>query len=153
MYAKMGKIGAELLIETIPTLLDGTAGREVQNDALATYAQKIEKAECAIDFDCDARTLHDRIRGLSPAPLAFAVLCHGEEAKTVKLVSTAVLSEDGVHGAIGEVTEVNAKKGYFSVACKKGVLAVTALVPEGKGRMSAADYIRGRKLAVGDLLI
>ena len=153
LYAKMGKIGAELLIETIPTLLDGTAGREMQDDTLATYAQKIEKAECAIDFDCDARALHDRIRGLSPAPLAFAVLCHGEEAKTVKLVSTAVLSEDGVHGEMGEVTEVNAKKGYFSVACKKGVLAVTALVPEGKGRMQAGDFIRGRKIDVGDKLI
>lgn len=148
----MGRVGAGLLIDTIPTLLDGTAKREVQDDVLATYAAKIEKAECAIDFDCDATTLHNRIRALSPAPLAFAVLCHGDEAKTLKLVSTAVLCADGVHGKAGEVLEVNAKKGYFSVACKEGVLAVTALVPEGKGKMQAGDFIRGRKIDAGDML-
>ncbi len=153
LYAKMGKEGAKLLIETVPTLIDGTAKREAQNDADATYAAKIEKAECAIDFGVSATALHNRIRALSPAPLAFAVLCHGEERKTLKLVSTEVLFGDGVHGACGEVLEINAKKGYFSIACKEGVLAVTALVPEGKGKMSAGDFIRGRKIDVGDVLI
>ena len=40
----------------------------------------------------------------------------------------------------------------IKVACGKGILSILTLVPEGKGRMSAADFVRGRKIAEGDLL-
>ena len=45
-----------------------------------------------------------------------------------------------------------AADGFFRVACGKGVIGITRLLPEGKGRMSAADFIRGRKIAKGDVL-
>ena len=40
----------------------------------------------------------------------------------------------------------------IKVACGKGILSLLAVVPEGKGRMSAGDFVRGRKIAVGDIL-
>jgi methionyl-tRNA formyltransferase len=42
--------------------------------------------------------------------------------------------------------------GSFTVACGEGALLVTAVIPEGKGRMSAGDFVRGRKINVGDKL-
>lgn len=153
LYDEMGKAGAELLIKVIPTLENGTAVRTVQDDALANYAHKIEKAECALDFSMEAKALHDKIRGLSPTPLGFVGLSHDGSMSTVKIVSTEVVKADGEHGTPGLILEADAKASRFTVACGKGVIAVTALVPEGKGRMSAGDFIRGRKIAAGDVLI
>ena len=96
--------------------------------------------------------LHNRIRALSPAPLAIAYLTHDGETKMLKLVKAEVEKEDGEHDNPGTVLAVDAKKGYISVACGKGILRVTALVPEGKGKMNAGDFIRGRKIAEADLL-
>ena len=42
--------------------------------------------------------------------------------------------------------------GSFTVACGEGALKVTGVIPEGKGRMSAGDFVRGRRIAVGDIL-
>jgi methionyl-tRNA formyltransferase len=57
------------------------------------------------------------------------------------------------HGEAGRVIDADATgDGYFTVACGEGALKVLAVIPEGKGRMSAGDLLRGRKLAVGDIL-
>ena len=87
----------------------------------------------------------DLIRGLSPVPCAFTCTPGG---KLLKLTG-AVKSGDMSHGVIGEVISLD---DGITVACSDGAVTVTGVIPEGKGRMSAADYIRGRKLSVGDIL-
>ena len=153
LYDRMGKSGGRLLVTVVEAIENGTAAAEAQDDALATYAPKIEKAECALDFSMSAQTLHNKIRALSPAPLGIAVLQTEKETKNCKLVSTVVVEKDGVHGEIGTVLSADPKKGMFTVACGEGILGVTALVPEGKGKMNAGDFIRGRKIAEGDQLL
>ena len=44
-------------------------------------------------------------------------------------------------------------EGSITVACSSGALLVTSVIPEGKGRMSAGDFVRGRKIKIGDILI
>ena len=151
LYAEMGEAGARLLLSVIPRLTDGTAPRIPQDDALSNYAAKIEKEECRLSFDTPVRILHNKIRALSPSPLAFALLSHAGEEKTVKFVSSVVLSEETPDAAPGTVLSLDAKKNLISVACPDGVLGVTALVPEGKGKMTAGDFIRGRKIDAGDM--
>ena len=56
-------------------------------------------------------------------------------------------------GECGKVLAVNGTgTGSFTVACGEGALKVTGVIPEGKGRMSAGDFVRGRRIAVGDIL-
>ena len=56
-------------------------------------------------------------------------------------------------GAPGEVIEVSDKgDGYFTVACGEGALRVSVVIPEGKGMMTAGAFVRGRKIALGDIL-
>ncbi|MBE6657677.1 MAG: methionyl-tRNA formyltransferase [Ruminococcaceae bacterium] len=153
LYDRMGKSGGKLLVSVIPMIENGTVVPQVQDDAAATYAPKIEKAECALDFSASAQTLHNKIRALSPAPLGISVLQTEKETKNLKIVSTVVVENEGVHGTVGEVLSVDAKKGVIAVACGEGVLGITALVPEGKGRMNAGDFIRGRKIDAGDRLL
>ena len=148
IHDKLGAAGAEALIETLARLRAGTLTATVQDDALATYAAKIEKADCVLDFTKDAATLHNQIRGLSPFPLAFT---RTPDGKMLKVPESRVCREKAHTGArCGEILSLD---GVISVACGNGtVLELWRVLPEGKGRMSAADYIRGRKISVGDIL-
>ncbi len=138
------RIGGTLLSRTLRALEEGTVTPTPQDHSLATYADKITKEECAIDFSLPARTLHARIRGLSPIPLSFTHLPNG---KLLKVVS-ASLTEG--HGKCGEI--LRSERDGFVVACGEGALLIRTVVPEGKGKMSAADLVRGRGVAVGDIL-
>ena len=138
------EIGGALLSRTLRGLEVGTVTPRPQRHEDATYAEKITKEECAIDFSLPARTLHNRIRGLSPIPLAFTRMPSG---KLLKVVSAAVTEGEGAPGEI-----IRAEKDGFAVACGVGALLFRTVIPEGKGRMSAADLVRGRQLAVGDVL-
>ncbi len=146
IHDKLGKIGAVLMLETLEKLEAGTLTPVPQDDSLATYAAKITKDDCLVCFDTDARTVHNRIRGLSPIPLAFT---HTPDGKLLKLVSARIAEEDQAHDTPGEILSL---EDGITVACRTGSVTVTGVLPEGKGRMSACDYVRGRRLSVHDIL-
>ncbi len=148
MHDKLAEAGAKLLIETVESLENGTASREKQDDSLSTYAAKIENADCILDFSENAQSVFNRIRGLSPFPLA--VISHN--GKALKLIRAELVDTQKAHNNPGEVLALDAAKNRIEIACSVGSVAVTNLLPEGKSRMGAADYINGRKIAVGDLL-
>lgn len=147
IHDKMAAAGAKLLIETIPALEAGTAPREKQDDLKSTYAAKIENADCILDFDTDAMSVHNRIRGLSPFPLA--VVSHRDRA--LKLIRSELVDTVKEHATPGEVLRIDG--GKIEIACRTGSIAVTELLPEGKNRMRAADFVNGRKIAPGDRLV
>ena len=147
IHDKLGALGAQTMLDTLDALRANTLVPEVQDDSLANYAEKIQKSDLLLDFSLDARTLHNHIRGTSPIPLSFTHLPNGS---LLKVYAARVYDEDKVHDAApGTVVGLD---GEILVACGKGTLALTSVIPEGKKRMPAADYIRGRKLSVGDLL-
>ena len=147
IHDKLGALGAQTMLDTLDALRANTLVPEVQDDSLANYAEKIQKNDLLLDFSLDARTLHNHIRGTSPIPLSFTHLPNGS---LLKVYAARVYDEDKVHDAApGTVVGLD---GEILVACGKGTLALTSVIPEGKKRMPAADYIRGRKLSVGDLL-
>lgn len=148
MHDKLAEVGAQTLLSTLTALREGTLVRCKQDDALSTYAAKIDKADCLLDFTQSARVLHNRIRGLSPVPLAFT---HTPDGKLLKILSSAVGNES-VPTGIAPGTVISLDHGAISVATGEGVLHLLRILPEGKSRMDAADFIRGRKLSVGDLL-
>ena len=146
IHDRSAEVGAKLLVKTVAALADGTATRTPQDDALATHAPKIEKEDCKIDFSRSAAVLDCAIRGVTPIPGAFAYL-KGKMLKIYKATPT-----EG-KGRPGEVIALDPKGvGSFTVACGEGALKVSGVIPEGKGRMSAGDFIRGRKIELGDIL-
>lgn len=147
IHDRLSDCGAKLLIETVEKLEKGEIIPEKQDDSLATYAAKIEKSDCMLDFSRPARELHNLIRGLSPIPLSFT---HTPDGKLLKIVASRVLDDEKTTDKpAGTVVSVGDD---IKVACGKGILSLLTVVPEGKGRMSAADFVRGRKIAEGDLL-
>lgn len=150
IHDKLAVCGASLLIKTIEGILDGSVTPVKQPEDGATYASKIEKSELYTDFAQTAIDTHNKIRGLSPIPLAYTVNARGER---VKLVRTVLVSEEEHSHPTGKVIALSDKgEGRIDVACRGGIIGITSLVPEGKGKMSAAEYVRGRKIAVGDIL-
>ncbi len=148
IHDKLGIVGAKTLVDTVNALKAGTLVAIPQDDSLSTYAAKIEKSDCLIDFTADAHTVHNRIRGLSPMPLAFT---HTPDGKLLK-VPAALRGQSPDAGALAAPGTVLSLDRGIEVACGRGSVIFTVVTPEGKGRMNAADYIRGRKVALGDVL-
>ena len=148
IHDRLGEAGAVALTETLARLRAGTLVAVPQDESKATYAAKIEKADCLLDFSRTAKELHDRIRGLSPFPLAFTRTPDGKMLKVPESrVGAKTVAMDVLPGTVVALSDV------ITVACGAGTtLELLRVLPEGKGRMSAADYIRGRRLSVGDRL-
>ena len=147
VHDKLGALGAHTLLETVKAIKEGTLVRTVQNDAQATYAAKIEKADCLVDFSKSAKEVHDLIRGLSPIPLAFT---HTADGKMLKIIATEIAAREGSLAPAGTVLSLDG--GKITVACGCGSISLLTVLPEGKKRMAASDFINGRKISVGDVL-
>ena len=146
IHDRSAEVGGKLLVKTIKDIENGTATRTPQDHSRATHAAKIEKEDCKIDFTKSAKALDCAIRGVTPIPGAFAYL-KGKMLKIYKATPT-----DG-KGKPGEVIATDPKgTGSFTVACGEGALKVFGVIPEGKGRMGAGDFVRGRKIELGDIL-
>lgn len=147
IHDRLGELGADLLCKTVDGLERGEITPIPQDHSKATHTAKILKEDCEIDFSRDADTVHNLIRGLSPVPLAFT---HTPDAKLLKVLESEICERERENAEPGKVLSTDG--GKIRVACARGSVNILRLLPEGKGRMSAADFIRGRKINVGDLL-
>lgn len=144
VHDKLGAAGARVLLRTVEAAKRGELHPVPQNDADATYAAKIDKAECRIDWTWDAKRLHDKIRGLSPFPLAYTTA----DGKLLKLLRAHV-AQDFTNASAPAGTVVAADRHGITVACGRGALVIETATPEGKKPQSAADLVNGRQIAVG----
>ena len=146
IHDKSAEIGGPLLLRTIEEIEKGNVKRVKQDESLATYAKKVEKEDCLVDFSLDAKTVSARVRGVTPIPGAFTHL----NGKMLKIARVKAVSGKGNPGEVIEASGIG--DGFITVACKEGAIKILQVTPEGKGKMSAGDFVRGRKIAVGDML-
>ena len=146
IHDRSAEIGSALLSRIIPEIERGTVTPIKQDDTKSSYAKKVEKADCKLDFTLSAKKLDCIIRGVTPIPGAFAYL----DGKMLKINKATPTSGSGKAGEV--ITLDGTGDGYFTVACGEGALRVSAVIPEGKGKMTAGDLIRGRKIKLGDIL-
>ena len=147
MHDRLAEMGGRCLVQAMKQLSEGTAVREKQDDSLANYAEKITKDDCIISFADDRDKLLCRIRGLSPFPLAVTKTPDGRLLKIVSAEAAGGASE----AKPGTVCALY-KDGFEVVVGGGKKIKITAVVPEGKGRMSAGDFVRGRRIDLGDVL-
>lgn len=146
VHDRSAELGAALLSSTVDELFAGRATRTKQDDSLATYAKKVEKEDAKIDFTNSSAVVDRRIRGVTPIPGAFCYL----NGKMLKICRERVTNGKGKPG---EVLSLDSSgDGSITVACGEGAIKITSVIPEGKGRMSAGDFVRGRKIKIGDIL-
>lgn len=142
LFEKLTGLGADLLIEALKKLEDGTANRIPQNHSEATFVRVLDKTMGCIDFSQPAQQIERLIRGLNPWPSAYTSL--GD--KTLKLwrAQVAPAKENAKPGEIIEI-----KKDAIVVMTGKDALVINELQLEGKKRMTADAFLRGYPLSVG----
>lgn len=140
LHDRLAMLGAELLTETILEIQKGTAKRAKQDKDFVSYAPMLSRELSPMDWTHSAQALHNQVRGLIPWPSAVTEL----SGVRCKILKTKVLQEASQEAA-GTVLE--AGNSGIKIACGGGsVLLIEELQPEGKRRMSAADYLRGNPL-------
>ncbi len=145
LHDKLAVLGGELLVRTLPSILDGSCSRTPQEKGVGRYVGMIDKSLGALDFSRPAEELERYIRGLDPWPCAFTKL----EGKLLKLWKAQVISESATEKP-GTVLEGDKKA--LRVATGEGILAITELQPEGKRRMRTEEYLNGYNIAPGTVL-
>ena len=148
LFDRLMETGAELIVEVLPKIEAGELIPVVQKEELATYAGKITKDMGNIDFAKAAVTIERLIRGLNPWPSAFTHY----KGKILKIweadvVSECVNAENPVPGTV-----IAMDKESFTLATGEGALRIRSLQPEGKKRMSCAEFMRGYEVKVGEAL-
>lgn len=145
---QLAALGATALIEALSLLEAGELHPIPQDDSLATRAPKLTPESARLEWTKPAEELSRWIRGCDPAPGAWTQL----NRKRVKLFRPELLTGvpgGAVHTEPGTVVEANAAGGLV-VATGRGLLRVHEVQPEGRRRMEAVAWIRGRGVAVGD---
>ena len=137
--------GAKLLVETLPSIEDGTAVYEKQDESLATYAKMISKSDGMTDFNEPAEIIERTIRAYIDWPTCYSYL-DGAMVKFYKAEAAADAHPEASVGAICEIA-----KDYYSIKCSEGKLKIYEQQLAGKKRMSAADFMRGQRLSEGDM--
>lgn len=137
LHDKLSKLGRELLLETLPSIIDKTAPRIKQNEEEATYGYNITKEDERIDFEATKKQVYNKIRGLNSWPGAYTML----DGKRIKIWKSYI-SDNSFTGLInGQIT--NLYEDGIGVKVSNGEIIITELQPEGKKKMSAVSYING----------
>jgi len=135
VYYRMSEEGANLIIDTINLVKNGTYKLISQDNSIATIAPKIYRKDCLIDWNKDSISLHNYIRGLSPAPSAYTT-SNGKVYKVLKSLLSNIKSNK-IPGTLFSVD----KKLYVSTLDND--LEILSIQPEGKKAMNATDFVNG----------
>lgn len=149
LSARLAALGATLLAETLPALVEGRVALLPQDDAHATLAPLLTKEDGRLDFAASAAAVSCRARGVDPWPGAWTTLPSGEVLKVFRpLAKGAPAAPPG--SAPGSVLAVDAEG--LHVACGEGVIVFGDVQAPGRKRMSALAAAAGRALGVGQHL-
>lgn len=139
LFDKLSLAGADLILETLKKLENGTAKRMPQNHEASTYAGKITKELGCIDFNDSAVRIERLIRGLNPWPSAYTLL----DGKILKIWDADVIKEE-CNMQPGQIISIS--RTGIEVATGEGILNIKELQMEGKKRMPADAFLRGYKI-------
>jgi len=143
LHDKLMTEGAELLLETIDGIEDGSLKPRPQSQTIASKAPKLTAETGLIDWNRPAEDINNLIRGLSPHPGAFTF----SDSKKI-IILKAEVTDKKADCVPGSVMESNPKKG-FTVACGQNTLFIKSLKPQGKKIMGSAEYVRGYHVKIG----
>ena len=142
LYDRLSDLGAQLLKETLPSVLDGTNQRIPQDESLVTYAPTLSREDERIDWNLSAKQVYNKVRGTNPWPGSYTT----SQGKTVKIWSGQVHQCENAmkhHAHQDNGTIVKIFKDAIGVKVNDGVYLITELQLEGKKRMSVKDYLNG----------
>ncbi|MCO5249618.1 MAG: methionyl-tRNA formyltransferase [Chitinophagales bacterium] len=139
LHDKLKKVGAKVVLKTVQSIESGNISPQKQPNIEALPAPKIFKEDCLLDFNQEVVRVHNKVRGLSEYPAAFAYI----DDKVIKVFHTKII--DGNSSIPG--TFKTDGKTFLSVKCADKSLEILSLQIEGKRRMSIEDFLRGYRFS------
>jgi len=139
LHDKLAVLGAEAIVAALDDIEAGRARAVPQPEDGVTYAAKIDKRDTRLDWSRPASGLERAVRAFRPAPGAFALL----DGEPVKIWRASVVDAGGTPGTVLETEK------RLVIACGEKALAVSELQRAGARRLSAAEFVRGYRLAPG----
>lgn len=137
LFNKLAELGGPALLTALEQIAKGTIVAESQDDNLATYAKKIDKAEANINWHLSAQVLQHQIRAFNPFPVAYTTL----DKQRIKIYAAEVLA---LENASQPGTIIQHPKHELVVACGEQALSIQQLQLPGKKKMAVADVLRGK---------
>ena len=141
LHDRLAVLGADALVHALALLEAGRITPVKQDDSQHTYAPKLSRDDCRLDFCQSAKQVRDRIRGLAPFPGAYLTL----SGRQIKVFEAQIVSG---RGEPGSVLYADREHGLV-LACADGALRLVTLQPQGKRRMSAKEYLAGHPVPPG----
>jgi methionyl-tRNA formyltransferase len=155
---RIAEAGAALLVDVLPRYAAGAIAAEEQDEALATYAPQIEKADALLDWERDdATTVWRKVRAYNPWPVAYSYL----DGQPVRLLECVPLDQPAGGQAPGTIIALPAEAAEaagaargagFGIVAAGGVVGVVRVQGTGGRAMAAAEYLRGHREIVGKRL-
>lgn len=136
LHDRLSIMGKQLLLETMPSIIDGTNSRIPQKLEDVTFGFNIKREEEHINFNKTSREVFNLIRGLSPVPGANAII-DGKEMK----IYNSVIGTKIPNARCGEITTIY--KNGIGVCTKDGEIILTTIKPFGKKKMDVLSYLNG----------
>lgn len=136
LHDELSTLGRDLLLKTLPSIINNTNKRIKQDESKVTFANIIKREDEIIDFNKTTDEVYNKIRGLNPYPGAYSIL----DGKIVKIYKSR--KEKNLTKALpGQV--VNIYKDGFGIKTYDGEIVILELKLEGKNKMNAKDFLNG----------
>jgi methionyl-tRNA formyltransferase len=141
MHDRLSQLGADLITRALPALACDSLGFQRQSEEGVTYAHKISKDECRIDWSRSAQEVHNHIRGLSPSPAAFFDADFGRGTERIRVLRSSLAAGSGPPGTMID--------DELTMACGSGAVRLVNVQRAGKAPMDAASFLRGARVPTG----
>lgn len=146
LHDKLSKAGVKLLLETVPSLLNGELTPQRQDDAKATFASNIKREQERIDWSKSGEEIYNQIRGLNPWPVAFTT--YQNQSIKIWWGEKTQVSQDAPFGTILRLDH----DGIVVSTGNDTAIKITQLQPSGKKKLTGEEFLRGTTMIVGERL-
>ena len=146
IFDRLARLGADALLEALPSVIASTAHPQAQPASGATYARKLEKSDAPVDWQASAAEVSRRIRGLDPWPIAEA----SWNGETLKLRGADIVDESS-SGEPGRVRGL--LDGALVVECGRGAVGVREWQRPGRRWLAATEFANGLPVVGGVLTV
>ena len=135
LHDALSKIGADLLIKTLPSIIKGTNKRIKQSETDVTYAYNIKREDEHLDFNKTCKEIYNQVRGLNPWPLANIIIAD-QEMKVIECEYKLKKVDE-----VAKIVEIN--KDNIGISAQDGIIYLKKIKPFSKKIMSTKDYLNG----------
>lgn len=148
LESRLAEMAPPLTLDVIAKLAAGTATPIEQDPALVTHVGKLSKADGRIDWTQSAAQIDRHVRGMQPWPAPFTTLLQTDKSPLrMQILEVEPVFDDSAAAA---GTIIAASPELFTVKCADAAVQVLRVHPDGKRPLSTAEFLRGRRVQIGD---